>query len=103
MLGIARGIVLVITDANTIQGLPDGFQTIANGTVLGIPNLLIIFLAIIAAIAWFVLNRTVFGRYVYSVGLEPGGGPARRRPGRAGHHLGVRDLRRCSPASAGCC
>ena len=70
MLGIARGIVLVITDANTIQGLPDGFQTVANGTVLGIPNLLIIFV-IITAIAWFVLNRTVFGRYVYAVGSNP--------------------------------
>ena len=70
MLGIARGIVLVITDANTIQGLPEGFQTLANGSILGIPNLLIIFVAI-TAIAWFVLNRTVFGRYVYSVGSNP--------------------------------
>ena len=70
MLGIARGIVLVITDANTIQGLPDGFQTVANGTVLGIPNLLIIFV-IITALAWFVLNRNVFGRYVYAVGSNP--------------------------------
>ena len=74
MLGIVRGIVLVITDANTIQGLPDGFQTVANGTVLGIPNLLIIFV-VITAVAWFVLNRTVFGRYVYAVGSNP------RRPG----------------------
>jgi ribose transport system permease protein len=30
MLGIARGIVLVITNANTIQGLPESFQTIAT-------------------------------------------------------------------------
>ena len=70
MLGIARGLVLVITDANTIQGMPDGFQTLANGSILGIPNLLIIFVSI-TAIAWFVLNRTVFGRYVYSVGSNP--------------------------------
>jgi ribose transport system permease protein len=70
MLGIARGIVLVITDANTIQGLPDSFQTVANGTVVGIPNLLVIFV-IITAIVWFVLNRTVFGRYVYAVGSNP--------------------------------
>ena len=70
MLGIARGIVLVITNANTIQGLPEGFQTIANGTIIGIPNLLIIFV-VITAIAWFVLGRTVFGRYVYSVGSNP--------------------------------
>src|SRR6185312_3773986 len=33
-------------------------------------NLLIIFLAI-TAVAWFVLSRTVFGRYVYSVGSNP--------------------------------
>src|SRR4051794_139976 len=42
MLGIARGIVLVTTDAQTVQGLPAAFQTIANGTVFGIPNLLIL-------------------------------------------------------------
>ena len=70
MLGIARGIVLVITNANTIQGLPDSFQEIANGSILGIPNLLIVFV-VITAIAWFVLSRTVFGRYVYSVGSNP--------------------------------
>lgn len=70
MLGIARGIVLVVTDANTIQGLPEGFQTIANGSILGIPNLLIIFVAITIVIS-FVLQRTVFGRYVYAVGSNP--------------------------------
>jgi ribose transport system permease protein len=70
MLGIARGIVLVITDAKTIQGIPTGFQTIANGTVLGIPNLLIV-AAVIAGIVHFLLTRTVFGRYVYAVGSNP--------------------------------
>ncbi|GAB3974851.1 ribose ABC transporter permease RbsC [Actinoallomurus acanthiterrae] len=67
MLGIARGATLVITDANTVQGLPTGFQTIANGTVLGIPNLLII-AALVTVVVWFLLTRTVFGRYVYAVG-----------------------------------
>jgi ribose transport system permease protein len=70
MLGIARGVVLVITDAKTVQGLPDGFQKIANGTVLGIPNLLII-AAVVVAVAWFTLTRTVFGRYIYAVGSNP--------------------------------
>ena len=51
MLGIARGIVLVITDAKTVQGLPEAFQKIANGTILGIPNLLIIAALVTAAIA----------------------------------------------------
>ena len=70
MLGIARGVVLVITDAKTIQGVPEGFQTIANGSILRIPNLLIIAVIVVLA-AWFVLSRTVFGRYVYAVGSSP--------------------------------
>ncbi|GAA4620187.1 ABC transporter permease [Actinoallomurus vinaceus] len=70
MLGIARGATLVITDAKTVQGLPTGFQTIANGTVLGIPNLLII-AALVTVVVWFLLTRTVFGRYVYAVGSNP--------------------------------
>jgi ribose transport system permease protein len=70
MLGIARGIVLVVTDANTVQGLPQGFQELANGTILGIPNLLVV-AAFVTAAAWFVLTRTVFGRYIYAVGSNP--------------------------------
>jgi ribose transport system permease protein len=72
MLGIARGVVLVITDAKTVQGngLPEAFQSIANGTVLGVPNLLIIAGGVTVAV-WFLLTRTVFGRYIYAVGSNP--------------------------------
>jgi ribose transport system permease protein len=70
MLGIARGVVLVLTDASTVQPLPDSFGNIANGNFLGLPNLLWMF-AVVVAIAAFVLRRTVFGRYVYAVGSNP--------------------------------
>jgi ribose transport system permease protein len=70
MLGIARGVVLVLTDASTIQPLPPSFAALANGSVLGVPNLLWIFLVVVAVTA-FVLRRTVFGRYVYAVGSNP--------------------------------
>jgi ribose transport system permease protein len=70
MLGIARGVVLVFTNANTIQPLPNAFSDIANGTILGVPNLLWLF-AIVAVIAAFVLRRTVFGRYIYAIGSNP--------------------------------
>ena len=93
MLGIARGIVLVITDANTIQGLPDSFQDIANGTVLGDSQPADHLPRSITAVAWFVLNRTVFGRYVYSVGSNPEAARLAGVPVAVGHHLGVRDLR----------
>src|ERR671925_281795 len=70
MLGIARGIVLVYTDASTIQPLPESFGNIANGDFLGLPNLLWIF-AVVVVVAAFVLRRTVFGRYIYAVGSNP--------------------------------
>jgi len=70
MLGIARGAVLVLTDASTVQPLPDTFGNIANGDFLGLPNLLWIFVAVVI-VASFVLRRTVFGRYVYAVGSNP--------------------------------
>jgi ribose transport system permease protein len=70
MLGIARGLVLVLTDASTVQPLPDSFGNIANGDFLGLPNLLWLF-AIVVAITAFVLRRTVFGRYIYAVGSNP--------------------------------
>jgi len=70
MLGIARGAVLVITDAKTVQPLPEGFQTLANGTVVGIPNLLLV-AVVVTVLVHFVLTRTVFGRYIYAVGSNP--------------------------------
>jgi ribose transport system permease protein len=70
MLGIARGLVLVLTDASTVQPLPDSFANIANGDFLGLPNLLWMF-AVVVAVTSFVLRRTVFGRYIYAVGSNP--------------------------------
>ena len=70
MLGIARGVVLVLTDASTVQPLPDSFGNIANGDFLGLPNLLWIFMIVVVVTA-FVLRRTVFGRYIYAVGSNP--------------------------------
>src|SRR5256884_833392 len=67
MLGIARGLVLLLTGAKTIAPLPDAFNAIANGTLLGLPSLFWI-LIIVALLAAFVLGRTIFGRYVYAVG-----------------------------------
>src|SRR5258708_5402894 len=67
MLGVARGLVLLLTGAKTIAPLPDAFNIIANGFILGLPSLFWI-LILVAVVAAFVLGRTVFGRYIYAVG-----------------------------------
>ncbi|GLZ07853.1 ABC transporter [Actinomadura sp. NBRC 104412] len=67
MMGIARGVTLLLTDGRTIQPLPDGFSTLAGGTVLGIANLTWLMVIITVVVALF-LRRTVWGRYLYAVG-----------------------------------
>jgi ribose transport system permease protein len=72
MLGIARGLVLVLTDAKSVGPLPDSFANIANGSdrFLHLPNLLWMLIVVVVVTA-FVLRRTVFGRYIYAVGSNP--------------------------------
>jgi ribose transport system permease protein len=70
MLGIARGMVLVYTDASTIQPLPEAFGNIANGDFLGLPNRLWLF-AVVVIVTAFVLRRTVFGRYICAIRSNP--------------------------------
>lgn len=67
MMGVARGLVLVITNANTIQPLPPAFSDISNSSVLGIPNLLWITVLVVVVVG-LMLRRTVFGRYIYASG-----------------------------------
>src|SRR5256884_1722148 len=62
MLGIARGIVLLLTGAKTIAPLPDAFNAIANGFILGLPSLFWI-LIIVTVVAAFGLGGTGFGRH----------------------------------------
>ena len=45
----------------------DGFRKIAAGRVMGIPNLMLIFI-LITVITGIIMRKTKFGRYVYAVG-----------------------------------
>ena len=49
------------------QEFMSSFRQIATGKILGIPNLVVIYLAL-GVILWFLLNRTKFGRFVTAVG-----------------------------------
>lgn len=67
MMGVARGLALVLTDGLPVSGLPKEFTMLGNERLFFIP-IPVIFLIIVGIIAHFVLSRTVFGRYVYSIG-----------------------------------
>ena len=66
-MGIARGLALIYTGGYPIDGLPSWVSFFGSGRVAGIPAPAIIMLAIYA-IAWVVLERMPFGRYVYAIG-----------------------------------
>ena len=48
-------------------GLRDAYLWLGQGRVAGIPVLAFFMLAAVA-LAWFVMERTIFGRYIYAVG-----------------------------------
>lgn len=53
--------------AQPIGGLDDGFTSLAQGSFLGIPNL-IIFATIIVIVMWVIWNKTVFGKNIFAIG-----------------------------------
>ena len=67
MLGIARGMALVITKGVSYMVLIPFFDFIGSGTIVGIPVPIIIVAIVFVSIA-VMLKKTVFGRYIYAIG-----------------------------------
>jgi ribose transport system permease protein len=64
---VVRGLALTLTQAIPISGLPRGFTIWGTGSVLGIPNPVIV-MVLLAAIFAFILAKTKLGRHVYATG-----------------------------------
>lgn len=66
-MSIGRGLLLIYTNGAPIWGLPDSFEFLGQGSVLGIPTpLIVIILATLCV--WFIQSYTTFGRSVYATG-----------------------------------
>lgn len=63
----ARGIVMLLSNARMVAGLPKKFTEFAQNHFLGIPNLFFVWLVIIL-ITYIITSRTTFGRNVFAVG-----------------------------------
>lgn len=66
---IYLGLAIGLTKAALYQNLPDTFKAAGKISVFGIPLLLIIGLAI-AAVLYFVMNKTLIGRQLLAVGAN---------------------------------
>ncbi len=67
MLSIARGLTYIYTNGMPIPNIEQQFLFFGQGFVLRIPFAVIIFAGVFF-LAWVILYRTRFGRYVYAVG-----------------------------------
>ncbi len=77
MMVAARGLAQKISGKSTQVVKVDGITDLAQNKLLGIPYLVLIF-AVVAAVAWVLLNRTTFGRRTAAIG---GNGEAARLAG----------------------
>jgi ribose transport system permease protein len=66
-LSTYRAIALIYTGGNPVLGIPQGFRSIFNGSMVGIPNSVIIVTGVAIA-AWVLLKKTPIGEYLLAVG-----------------------------------
>lgn len=64
---VVRSLIMLITGAKMISGLPRSFTAIGQATILGVPVLAFIWFAL-AALAFFIIKKTVFGRNIFAYG-----------------------------------
>lgn len=65
--GMAQGLAMVLTEGNSVTGLPPAVRWLNEGLVLGVPVPLWT-AGLVFAMTWTLLYRTRFGRYVYALG-----------------------------------
>ena len=66
---IIFGLINIITDGNTTNRLPASFVAIGRTQILGLPSMVYIAAAVLL-IGAFILNKTTFGRSLFSCGMN---------------------------------
>ncbi|PDS55511.1 ABC transporter permease [Rhizobium anhuiense] len=66
-LSTYRAIALIYTGGNPVLGVPAGFRSLFNGSLLGLP-IPVIMVAVVALLAWVLLKKTPLGEYLLAVG-----------------------------------
>jgi ribose transport system permease protein len=67
MMLVASGAAYKLSGGESVNRLPDSFMWLGRGTNFGIPNAVILMIALYL-IAHVVMSRTTLGRYIYAVG-----------------------------------
>lgn len=70
-LTLARGLALWLSDGRPIQGMPDWVRVIGGDSILGWLPVSTFVVVGVAVAVWMLLNRVVWGRWIYAVGGNP--------------------------------
>ena len=69
MMTLLRGVALVLCQGTPISGFSSRFfSALGRGYLARVIPLPVVWMLVLFAILWFVLDRTVFGRHVYATG-----------------------------------
>ena len=69
-MGIYRGVSLILSGGLGVHSLPKGFSYLGEGSVFGIPFVLLVLMACAAAVH-VLLEHTRMGRYAFAIGSNP--------------------------------
>lgn len=67
---MVRGLIMLISGAAMVAGLPRSFTDFSQADLFGIPSMVLVWL-LIALAAWIIMRWTVFGRNTYTIGSNP--------------------------------
>jgi ribose transport system permease protein len=70
-LGIYRGLALLITGGVPVANLSRDFGVLANGNILSVIPVPLLFVVAAALLVHFILGYTKLGRYSYAIGSNP--------------------------------
>jgi ribose/xylose/arabinose/galactoside ABC-type transport system permease subunit len=64
------GLAIWLTNSQNIYNLPDAFVDMPYANLLGIP-IPALMAGTLVAVAWLILNKSIYGSWIYTLGLNP--------------------------------
>ncbi|MCO6450097.1 MAG: ABC transporter permease [Caldilineales bacterium] len=68
MMGVARGLALILSNGIPIYGLPDAYKFIGQGRLFDIIPVPTVIMIAVFAVGYIIANRSRFGRFIYAIG-----------------------------------
>jgi ribose transport system permease protein len=68
MMGVARGLSLILSDGQPIYGLPEAYKLIGRGKLFDVIPVPTIIVLVVFILGYILASYTRFGRFIYAIG-----------------------------------